>query len=898
MGDVTGIAEKGGFDVSELSRLFASYCSICHVCGQIYDRDGALLDGFFMPESARSYYEQRISEDSRMIVISSFRDFDAENVIPIRTPLPFIMARAVCVRGDDGKVIAVLMVYGINHEMVHEEDVLPSNMQWTDVAGFDEATSFLEQLGIHFYRQKGRSEDLSDRLVEKDKDSRALKEQLERADVMTSLLKMLESENDFRKVTEDILTETGEYLGLSGAFVLRKLPVADDEPEPMVDMVCEWTDRDVYPIMTHFGRVPISIIPFWNGRSYTIGSDSIMPDNFRGFFHSYDIEAGIFLPIFIRDEVGMYLGLVHRKSPRRWKVDEIRFLNDVRRIVQTILTKRITKNSLASSYAAIDAILENAGAGICVRENRSGEILYENETFSSMFSDSADKVMFERVMQEHSVHAGVIGEDSDPRVRTRVREFYAENAGRWFTYNFAAIDWVDERRVTMCTLYDISQLKKYQRQIERQADLDDLTGLYNRHRFHKDFEKSIQDAVRSAGQGALLFLDLDDFNALNDGLGHVLGDQFLIMASESLQQIIGGRAQCYRIGGDQFAILVPYSESDRVEQLIDTILARFEKPWRISENAYYCTICIGAVSFPRFGTHEDTLSQRADYALQMAKKAGKNQYAIFGEKDESEPSMRLDLEKAMRDAVADGCHEFEVYYQPVVDISKPGHPCCGAEALVRWNSKKLGFMVPDKFIPLAEYLGLIVPIGEHVLVEACRRCRYWNDFGHPDYRVHVNLSVIQLLQEDVVDVIENALEVSGLYPGNLTLEVTESLAINDMKRMKSILEGIHTLGVRLALDDFGTGYSSLNHLKHMPLDVIKIDRCFVNDVGKDDFSDAFIKTVSDLASTIDVNVVVEGVENISQEDALGDMKIDMIQGYLYDKPLPQNDFEKKYLGIL
>ena len=207
-------------------------------------------------------------------------------------------------------------------------------------------------------------------------------------------------------------------------------------------------------------------------------------------------------------------------------------------------------------------------------------------------------------------------------------------------------------------------------------------------------------------------------------------------------------------------------------------------------------------------------------------------------------------------------------------------------------------MVPDKFIPLAEYLGLIVPIGEHVLVEACRRCRFWNDYGHPDYRVHVNLSVIQLLQEDVVSVIGNALEVSGLFPHNLTLEVTESLAVNDMKRMKNIMGEIHKLGVRLALDDFGTGYSSLNHVKEMPLDVIKIDRCFVNDVGKDDFSDAFIKTVSDLASTIDVNVAVEGVEDSRQEDALGGMKIDMIQGYLYDKPLPQKDFEKKYLGIL
>ena len=204
-------------------------------------------------------------------------------------------------------------------------------------------------------------------------------------------------------------------------------------------------------------------------------------------------------------------------------------------------------------------------------------------------------------------------------------------------------------------------------------------------------------------------------------------------------------------------------------------------------------------------------------------------------------------------------------------------------------------MNPADFIPLSEYLGLIVPIGEHVLIEACKRCKYWNDFGHPEYKVNVNLSVVQLLQKDIVDTVENALIVSGITPENLTLEVTEGLAINDMEAMKKILNGIKELGVRVALDDFGTGYSSLNHIKSMPLDVIKIDRCFVNGVGTDAFSDAFVKTVSKLADAIDVNVCVEGVEEERQREALDDMNIQMIQGFLYDRPLTQDEFERKYL---
>ena len=209
---------------------------------------------------------------------------------------------------------------------------------------------------------------------------------------------------------------------------------------------------------------------------------------------------------------------------------------------------------------------------------------------------------------------------------------------------------------------------------------------------------------------------------------------------------------------------------------------------------------------------------------------------------------------------------------------------------------------PGEFIPLAEYLGLINPIGDFVLRKACEKCKYWNDMGHPEYRINVNLSVVQLLQNDIVERIRTVLEETKMRPENLTLEVTESLAINDIGRMKNVtflkneVNFFHSKGIKIALDDFGTGYSSLSHIRELPIDIIKIDRCFVIDLGKDDYAETFVRMVVELADTIGVRMCVEGVEYDEQLQILKDMKkVQYIQGYYYDKPLTEEAFEKKYL---
>ena len=437
--------------------------------------------------------------------------------------------------------------------------------------------------------------------------------------------------------------------------------------------------------------------------------------------------------------------------------------------------------------------------------------------------------------------------------------------------------------------------KLYQQKIERQANNDFLTGLYNRMRFEQDLAHCIEQTKEFGGEGALLYIDLDDFKHINDGLGHQYGDILLKNISDSLRRIPGVENNCYRMGGDEFIIILAHRQIMMLQKILNDIRTLFSKPWMLKGADYYCTMSMGVVRFPTEGDTVEELIKKADIALYAAKCSGKNRVEFYDENVESTSFRRLDMEKNMRNATNNAFSEFEVVYQPIVDVTRESNPCVGAEALIRWNSGELGLIAPTDFIPLAEYLGLINPIGAYVLEEACKRCKYWNDMGHPDYKVNVNLSVVQLLQNDIVKKIKGIIDEVGIEPGNLCLEVTESLAINDMVRMKRILSEIKALGVKVALDDFGTGYSSLNHIREMPLDIIKIDKCFIEHLGEDDFSDAFVKMVTELANTIGVHVCVEGVETDRQYAIIKKMGIYYIQGYFFDKPMCIESFEEKYI---
>lgn len=536
----------------------------------------------------------------------------------------------------------------------------------------------------------------------------------------------------------------------------------------------------------------------------------------------------------------------------------------------------------ADTYASLEEILDNVGCGICVTAVGSEEILFTNEKLRSFFSTDKLTEKMEKICEIS-------------KKKENTCEIYMKEEQQWFEVHNKELKWVDGKNVVLYTIYDITENKKYQQKIERQVNNDFLTGLYNRMRCEEDMEKYIEQTKQDGGEGALLYMDLDDFKHINDGLGHQYGDVLLKAISHSLQRIVGIESSCYRMGGDEFIIVVSHTKYWMLGKILEQILDIFSKPWFLKGADYYCTASMGIVRFPADGDNVHELIKKADIALFEAKRSGKNRYAFYGEDLDRGAFKRLDLEKNMRNATMNACKEFEVYYQPIVDVSKEGSPCTGAEALIRWNCENLGFISPAEFIPLAEYLGLINPIGDYVLKEACRSCKQWNDMGHPEYKVNVNLSVVQLLRNDVAERIQKIIEETQINPKNLTLEVTESLAINDMTRMQAVLDKIKELGVRVALDDFGTGYSSLNHIREMPIDVIKIDKCFIDDLGQEPFADAFIKIVCELASIIGMHVCVEGVESEKQFEILKTMQIQMIQGFYFGKPMKKEEFAKKYL---
>ena len=537
-----------------------------------------------------------------------------------------------------------------------------------------------------------------------------------------------------------------------------------------------------------------------------------------------------------------------------------------------------------SSYEVVQKILDNIDSGIVVCAMDSGAVLFENRI-------AARVPEIHRTIMD-CIHNALESGDVQGRIGTPMERYNTES-GLWFEVKFTQLVWISGINVIAASATDITQKKKNRQKIEYQAHNDFLTGLYNRMKCEVDLRKAIKDSVQNGNKGAVLFIDLDDFKHINDGLGHQYGDILLQQIAAGIAGIPGLRGHCYRMGGDEFVIIVGPELFGDLDKVINNITSLFNKQWYLMETEYFCTMSMGIAFFPDNSVDVHEITRMADVAMYAAKRSGKNRYVYYSSEVESATAKRLDIENSMRQAVSTGIDEFVVFYQPVVNVDT--QQCTSCEALVRWDSKALGFMGPGEFIPLAEYLGLITSIGDYVLEEACRRCKLWNDNGHPAFYVNVNLSVVQLLQKDVVENIKKILEKTGVNPKNIVLEITESFAINDMHRVMEIITGLKKLGPRIALDDFGTGYSSLNYIKQLPLDIIKVDKTFIDDIVEDDYAQAFVKLIVDLSKTIGTKIVVEGVEHKEQYYLLKRLGVDYIQGYYFGKPVPAKVFEENNL---
>jgi diguanylate cyclase len=431
------------------------------------------------------------------------------------------------------------------------------------------------------------------------------------------------------------------------------------------------------------------------------------------------------------------------------------------------------------------------------------------------------------------------------------------------------------------------QLEEANAQLQHVATHDALTGLPNRLLLADRLEQAIAHAERHQSGFAVLVVDLDRFKAINDSLGHLAGDSLLKEIARRLAGSLRKADTLARLGGDEFVLIVnEISSTQTLETIGSRLLHDIAAPMKVSGMELHSTASIGIAQFPSDGTDAQTLLMHADAAMYHAKKTGRSAYQFFAPAMSEFAKERFELESGLRRALTQ--RELILYYQPKVDVR--GGMIDSVEALLRWQHPTRGIMAPADFIPLAEESGLILPIGEWVLREACRQGREWQDAGMHPLRIAVNVSAQQFRNKNLVGIVRAALDAARLEPRFLELELTESAVMQDAEASIEILRHLSQLGVRISVDDFGTGYSSLSYLRRLPLDKLKIDRSFIRELATSRDDAEIVRAIVSLAHNLRLKVIAEGVESPDQLDFLRELGCDQYQGYHHSRPLPAGAF--------
>jgi len=418
---------------------------------------------------------------------------------------------------------------------------------------------------------------------------------------------------------------------------------------------------------------------------------------------------------------------------------------------------------------------------------------------------------------------------------------------------------------------------------------DTLTALPNKLLFMDRLSHEITDCSKANEKLAVILLDIDKFENINNALGHSAGEKLLKLLGEQIREYLDDNEIACRLGEDRFAILLPNNPLETyVVRTSLKLLDIMKQPWDIEGHTFYITASLGIAFYPNDGDDGETLLKNALSAMMKAKKTGRGKYQLYDSKAGTKFLDLIELDNYMHHALEND--EFVLHYQPQVDVSTGR--IVGAEALIRWNNPSLGMISPAKFIPLAEENGLIIPIGDWVLRTACRQNMKWMNQGYDPIYISVNISALQIAQGDFIEKIVQILKETGMSPQFLELEITESIAMEDTETRIKILEVLRNMGIRIAIDDFGTGYSSLNYLRKFQITTLKIDQSFTRELASNSKDAAIVSTILAIGQNLNLTVTAEGVETQEQLDILREKKCDIIQGYYYSKPLPGEDLEK------
>ncbi|MHB8172524.1 MAG: EAL domain-containing protein [Thermincolia bacterium] len=633
----------------------------------------------------------------------------------------------------------------------------------------------------------------------------------------------------------------------------------------------------------------------------------LFEDGSANILHKHmKIKSLLWYPFAFHDQGYYVLAFNQVQYCRTWEVDELEFLDAVANQVEIAIQKihfleerRLAEQAIweekervqVTLYSIGDAVITTDSSGIVEflnpvaqdltgwsNENAKGKPLLDvfniiNETTNLPVDNPVEKCLREGRIVGLANHTVLIHRDG--------HRFAIEDSA-------APIKNMEGQIIgAVMVFHDVSDKRNLLKQMIHQAHHDPLTNLPNRILFYDRLNLELAHTQRNKEMLGVMFLDLDRFKVVNDTLGHAMGDELLKGVARRLTKCLRDSDTVSRLGGDEFTILVPgLNNEEDIAKIAHKILKTLQQPWLLGGQEFYITTSIGIALYPNDGEDAGTLLKHADTAMYRAKEQGRNSYQLYTPAMNTKILERLALENNLRHALSR--KEFIVFYQPQVNtqIGK----IIGMEALVRWQHEDK-LISPSEFIPLAEDTGLIIPIGEWVLYTACAQNKAWQEAGYPPVRITVNLSARQFQQLNLTSSIAEILNETALDPHWLELEITESVAMQDVDLTIKVLNELREMGIHIAIDDFGTGYSSLNYLKRFPIQTLKIDKSFVQDIHTNPDDAAIVSTIIVLAHNLKLKVIAEGVETVEQLYFLKQRQCFEMQGYLFSRPVPAKDFE-------
>ncbi|MFP7299276.1 EAL domain-containing protein [Neobacillus niacini] len=564
-------------------------------------------------------------------------------------------------------------------------------------------------------------------------------------------------------------------------------------------------------------------------------------------------------------------------------------------IIKDITEHKKAQIDLVEAEAKYRSLIENSLVGVYIIQD--GKIVYVNPRLCEMSGYRFDE-LYGMGINEFIFHEDLhlVNENIQKRVKNELGsvtyEYRAvrkdksvltvELFGSKINYN--------GRDAIIGTLIDITERKNNEKMIKHMAYHDQLTDLPNRYLLREKLNETVNFSKQNNQRFALLFMDLDRFKAINDTMGHEIGDKVLVEFAERLKGCVNPNDIISRYGGDEFSILLPNSNEQRAGEVAEQIISSLSVPFIFYHHEFMVTPSIGITVFPNHGESFGTLIKNADLAMYHAKSLGKNNFQFFNDELNKKAQYELELEVSLRKALEQD--QLELYYQPQFNIRN--NELCGAEALMRWRHPEKGIIPPAAFIPIAEETGLIIPMGEWAIRTACMENKKWQKAGYPPITVSVNISAKQFFLSKLVEIVQSALADAELEPKYLELEITESITMNVEESISTLLE-LKKIGVKISIDDFGTGYSSLNYLKRLPIDKLKIDQSFIQECPSDINSNTLVRTIIVMAHLLKLQIKAEGVETQEQISFLLEQGCQEAQGYFFSKPLPVSEFETKFM---